>query len=299
MSMPPVVVGLGEVLWDVFPDAAHFGGAPANFACHAACLGAEAWLVSAVGSDRAGDEASAELRRHSVCTDAVQRHPTRPTGVVRVTLDSHGQPRYEIQTGSAWDDLHWDEALVGLAKRCDAACFGSLAQRSLASREVIRRFLHGTRPDALRVFDVNLRQHYHNAALIRESLALANALKLNDAELPVVADYCGCAATDRDALRELIERFQLRLIALTRGPLGAILYASSDEHDCVAPDSTVVDTVGAGDSFTAALVTDFLAGLPLDVINRHANAVAAYVCSQKGATPILPEPLRPRAQTSA
>src|SRR5688572_18801294 len=147
----PVIVGLGEMLWDIYPDSAHFGGAPTNFACHAAALGAEAWLVSARGDDAPGEDALRELARHGVRDGMIQTHPTRPTGTVLVTVDSGGQPRYEISTGAAWDEVVWNDGLEALASRADAACFGTLGQRSAASRAVIRLFLESMRPEALRV----------------------------------------------------------------------------------------------------------------------------------------------------
>jgi fructokinase len=239
-----------------------------------------------------GEDALVELARHGVEAGLVERRPDRPTGRVLVTLDGAGQPSYEISAGSAWDDMTWRDDLLALAVRCDAACFGTLGQRSAASREVIRRFLRSTRPGALRVFDVNLRQEFHDAALVRESLSLANVLKLNEEELPVVATYCGTRSAGLDALREIARRYELRLVALTRGECGSVLIAGRDEHECLPPQTAVVDTVGAGDAFTAALVLGLLRGLPLEAIHRHAGAVAAFVCSVKGATPALPESLR-------
>jgi fructokinase len=292
LSARPIIVGLGEVLWDVYPDAAHFGGAPANFACHAAGLGAESWMVSAVGTDELGDRALAALREHGVhCTHLV-RDPHHATGTVLVHLDAAGVASYEFAADTAWDHLSWTDDLAALAARCDAVCFGTLGQRSPVSRETIRRFVDATPPTALRVFDVNLRQHFYDRETIDASLRIATALKLNDDELPVVAELCGIhAATPREMLGELLTRYDLRLAALTRGPLGSLLISANEWDECPAPRANVVDTVGAGDAFTATLVTDFLRGLPLAKINRHANAVASYVCSQNGATPSLPAAL--------
>ena len=290
MNARPVITGLGEVLWDVYPDAAHFGGAPANFACHAASLGAEAWMVSAVGADELGDRALNALRRCGVEFGQVARDPHHATGRVLVTLDAAGVASYQFAADTAWDHLAWSGESATLAARCDAVCFGTLGQRSPVSRETIRRFLRATPPAALRVFDVNLRQHFYDRETIHTSLQLASALKLNDEELPIVADLCGLTATTpREMLRELLTRYELRLAALTRGPRGSLLITTDAEDECPAPPTAVVDTVGAGDAFTATLVTGFLRSLPLAEINRHANAVAAFVCSQNGATPPLPE----------
>ena len=292
MSARPIIVGLGEVLWDVYPDAAHFGGAPANFACHAAGLGAESWMVSAVGADELGDRARAALREHRVHCAHLAQVPHHATGTVLVRLDAAGVASYAFAADTAWDHLSWTDDLAALAARCDAVWFGTLGQRSPVSRDTIRRFVEATPRTALRVFDVNLRQHFYDRETIDASLRIATALKLNDDELPVVAELCGIhAATPREMLGELMTRHDLRLAALTRGPLGSLLISANEWDECPAPRANVVDTVGAGDAFTATLVTDFLRGLPLAKINRHANAVASHVCAQNGATPRLPAAL--------
>lgn len=280
--MIPVVVGIGEVLWDMYADGARLGGAPANFACHAAAQGVESWIVSAAGVDELGDRAVEDLRALGAHLD-IARDRVRPTGRVNVVLDA-GRPTFEIAPDAAWDHIPWTADLEALVRRADAVCFGTLAQRSRDSRETILRFLRLARPSALRMFDVNLRQSNYDAATIERSLELSSGLKLNEDELPVVAAACGIRADSTIAtLRALARRFGLRIVALTRGPQGAILVAGDAESVETAPPVTVVDTVGAGDAFTATLVCDLLAGMPLAEINRHANAVAAYVCSQTGA----------------
>ena len=289
----PVVVGLGEALWDLLPDGDHFGGAPANVAVHAAALGAESWLVSAVGRDARGDEALARLETAGVRCGTVARIADRPTGVVRVTFDAAGLPVYDIASESAWDFVAWSAAVQQVVERADAVAFGSLAQRSPVSRATIRRAVAATRGSSLRLFDVNLRQTYYDAAVLTESLELANAVKLNEEELPVVSRLCGVGgATPVDRLRALCDRFTLRLAALTRGACGAVLVTTSEVCESRAPATVVADTVGAGDAFTATLVIGVLAGRSLDEVSRRANAVAAYVCSQPGATPPIPQALR-------
>lgn len=293
MSARPVIAGIGEVLWDVYPDAAHFGGAPANFACHAASLGAEAWIVSAVGADELGDRALDALRGRGVECGHVGRDLHHATGRVLVTLNAAGQASYEFAADTAWDRLAWSDELALLAGRCDAVCFGTLGQRSPGSRDTVRRLVKATPRAALRVFDVNLRQRFYDQETIETSLQIASALKLNDEELPIVAELCGIYATaPREMLIELMGRYELRLAALTRGPHGSLLVSTDEADECPAPPTSVADTVGAGDAFTATLVSGFLRGLPLAKINRHANAVASFVCSQNGATPALPENLR-------
>lgn len=291
MPRSPRIVGLGEVLWDVFPDAEAFGGAPANFACHCRSLGADAAIVSAVGDDERGRQARAFLEAHRVDTRGVATLRGVQTGVVLVTLDAQAKPTYEICEGVAWDRLSWNDTLGAIAARADAVCFGSLGQRSAEARAVIQRFVAATPPRALRVFDINLRQHYHSPAVIEASLEAANVLKINDEELPVVAAQFGLPGDARQQLQTLLERFALRLAVLTCGADGALMLTPEGSSFCKPPAVDLVSTVGAGDSFTAAVVMGLLAAKPLDEINRRANAVAAFVCSQRGAVPPLPPEL--------
>ncbi|MFN2570083.1 MAG: carbohydrate kinase [Gemmatimonadales bacterium] len=280
------------MLWDVFPDGAHFGGAPANVVVHAARFGAEAMMISAVGEDARGDEAVKRLAAFGVDTSAVARLADHPTGVVRVSVDAAGVPSYDIAAGSAWDCVPWSAAVERAAQRADAICFGTLAQRSPVSRMTIRRAIAATRETAWRLFDVNLRQSYYDVGLVVASLELANAVKLNDEELPVVARLCGLAGgSPVEQLRALCQRFGLRLTALTRGARGSVLVSAGDVWESPAPRTKVADTVGAGDAFTAALLVGTLGGASLETVNRHANLVAAYVCSQPGATPVIPASL--------
>jgi fructokinase len=281
------------VLWDLFPDGDHFGGAPTNVVVHAAALGAEAALISAVGHDARGDAALAHLAAAGVDSSAVARLPDHPTGVVHVRVNPAGLPSYEIADGSAWDYLRWTAFVERAAHRADAICFGTLAQRAPVARATIRRAVAATREEAWRLFDVNLRQTYYNASLLTASLELANAVKLNEEELPVVARLCGLgSAMPVDLLRRLCQRFGLRLAALTRGPGGSLVVGADGAWDARAPRTEVIDTVGAGDAFTAALLVGILAGRPVEEANERANAVAAHVCSQPGATPAIPQALR-------
>lgn len=286
------VVGLGEVLWDVFPDGPRFGGAPANFACHAAMLGAEAFMVSQVGSDELGDQAIAELRDHGVHTDAVGRATDRPTGTVQVALDEAGKPRFTIADHVAWDSIPWSFPLASLVGVVDAACFGTLAQRHEPSRQTIRQFVKGTGPDCLRIFDVNLRPPFVDPQLVLDSLPLANVLKLNDEELPIIAAMMNVTGSEEELMTQLRQRYPLELIALTRGSKGAMLLSDAGLWQGAAPAVQVRDTVGAGDAFTAAMTMGLLRGDDLETIGRRACEVAAYVCTQPGAVPRLPEELR-------
>jgi fructokinase len=259
---------------------------------HAAGLGAEAMMISAVGQDARGDEALKRLAGFGVDTSAVARLADHPTGVVRVRVDAAGVPSYEIARGSAWDFIPWTAPVERAARRADAICFGTLAQASAESRATIRRAVADTRETAWRLFDVNLRQSYYDSGLVVESLELANAVKLNEEELPVVARLCGVASESPvEQLRALCQRFGLRLAALTQGPKGSVLVSAGDEWHAPAPTTRVVDTVGAGDAFTATLLVGILAGESMAAVNRRANVVAAYVCSQPGATPPIPTSL--------
>lgn len=287
-SHPARVAGLGEVLWDVFPDRETFGGAPANFACHCRALGADAAVVSAVGDDGRGRRTIAFLDEHGVDTSYVQVLPDAPTGAVHVRLDAEGKADYAFLQDTAWDRVSWNSALAELALSTDAVCFGTLGQRSTHSRKTIKRYLRATRGDCLRVFDINLRQDYHSPALVLSSLEAANALKVNDEELPMLAGWLGLQGRPERQLSELLDRFSLRVAILTCGPHGALMLRPGESSFATPPPVDVVSTVGAGDAFTAAVVMGLLAGRSLDEINRRANAVAAYVCTQQGAVPPLP-----------
>ncbi|MCI0334613.1 MAG: carbohydrate kinase [Planctomycetes bacterium] len=289
------IVGLGEVLWDVFPDGAHFGGAPANFACCAAELGGntvDVAVVSAVGRDDFGRQAIDLLRARGIDTDCVS-HVDWPTGQVLVELDCKGHASFRIAEGAAWDSIVWSEQLGKLATSCDAVCFGTLAQRSEVSRQTIQAFVRATRPDCLRILDINLRNPFWNNEILLQSLELAKVVKLNEAEMATVAQVLDWKVDDDVLLDRMLDQFSLNLVALTRGASGAVLVNSSGEHsDLPGRPVSVVDTVGAGDAYTAALAIGMLRGLPLEKINEWANRVAEFVCSQSGAAPKLPASLQ-------
>lgn len=282
------VVGLGEVLWDLLPGGKQLGGASANFAYHAQMLGAEAWLISRVGNDPLGHELVERLRAMEMSTDGVTVDPTAPTGTVAVELSAGGQPKFTIHENVAWDRLTVSEFSRAAAARADAVCFGSLAQRNEISRAAIRSLVASTRFDALRIFDINLRQDFYSLEIIETSLRLANVLKINDEELPVLAKFFGLGGGVKEQLAELARRFDLMLVALTCGARGSVFYSRGSYSEVPGVPACVVDTVGAGDSFTAMLAMGLLAGWDLDRINRRANEIAAYVVSQPGATPKLP-----------
>ncbi len=292
MNKPFTITALGEVLWDVFPDGPRFGGAPANLACHAAALGTDAWMLSEVGDDALGQSALETLGQHGVNTTCIGRDAQHPTGTVQVELDDAGKPSFTIGENVAWDHLQWSEQTEQLAVRCDAVCFGTLGQRSDESQQVIQRFLAAVPDTALRILDVNLRPPFYDDAVIQQSLGLANVFKLSDEELDIVASACGIAGSEAEVLSTLRQRYELRLIALTRGRHGATLICENQRSDCQGISVDVKDTVGAGDAFTATMAVGLLAEKPLEAINRRACEVAAFVCSHSGATPPLPENLR-------
>jgi len=289
----PVVVGIGEVLWDLLPVGKQLGGAPANLACHAHMLGADGFLVSAVGNDALGREICTridQLGLKSYITVTAQH----PTGSVEVKLDCKGTPSYVIHEDVAWDHLTSSPTLDELAARVDAVCFGSLAQRGSISRRTIRKFLDSTSADCLRVFDINLRQSYYTKEVILTSLAKANTLKLNEEELAVLTGLLGFSGTSEKVLRELLVAFDLKYVALTRGERGSLIVTAEETVDYGGTHVDIKDTVGAGDAFTAAMVMGILRGLSPEDLNVLACQVGAFVCSQDGAVPALPSRLLKR-----
>ena len=279
------------MLWDIFPEGGRLGGAPTNFACHCRQLGGDAYPVSCVGDDDLGRQARVELERLAVSADFVQQSTTHPTGRVLVSLDAGGKPGFEILDDMAWDYLQFTPDLRELAGTLDAICFGVLAQRASRSRDTIRTVLRTMPERSLKIFDVNLREGFFSKPLIEASLQLASVLKLSDEELPVLAGYFDLAGGVTDQLARLRERFGLDLIAYTRGRDGSLLMAADAINETAGLEVRAVDTVGAGDSFTAALCMGLLNGMSFAGINALANKVAAFVCSQKGATPSLPADL--------
>ncbi|MCU1302897.1 MAG: carbohydrate kinase [Candidatus Sulfotelmatobacter sp.] len=279
------IVGLGELLWDLLPSGKQLGGAPANFAYITNLLGDKGIPASRIGNDSLGDEALERLANLGLSADFVQRDPIHPTGTVKVEIES-GQPRFDIAQPVAWDFMDWTSQWHELAREADAVCFGSLAQRSEQSRSTIRRFVNATRPQAVRVFDVNLRQSFYSTQVLSESMTLATIVKLNHEELPKIMHLFGLENRgEKEAALSLLSAHGLRLVCLTRGDAGSLLVSADECSEHLGVKVKVADTVGAGDAFTAALVHGYLRGTPLAQINETANRVGAWVASQSGATP--------------
>jgi fructokinase len=281
-----ILVGLGEILWDLLPGGKQLGGAPANFAYHATALGAVGLPASCIGDDEYGREIISVLEEHGVRTDGITEDSRYPTGTVTVKVDINGKPRYTIHEQVAWDHIPWNDHMQVLAGNAAAVCFGSLAQRSPDSRRTIRKFLEYAPDKCLRIFDINLRQSYYSPEIIRDSLTCADVLKLNDEELPILSNLFSLEGSVREQLYQLIDQFSLCAAALTRGAHGCQLItpAGYAEHPGISLQS-IADTVGAGDAFTAALAVGLLREQEPECICEYANRLAGYVCTCKGAMP--------------
>ncbi|MES2568731.1 MAG: carbohydrate kinase, partial [Verrucomicrobiota bacterium] len=281
------VFGIGELLWDLLPAGRQMGGAPANFAYHARSLGADGRVISKVGDDPLGREILERLEKLGVPTSGIAIDRTHPTGTVSVELAPDGQPCFTIHEGVAWDHLLPDASLLASVADADALCFGSLAQRCEPSRGTILELVAAAPERALRVFDVNLRQDFYSRALLESSCKLANVVKLNDAELPIVCRLLGLHGSREEQIAAFLERYALRLLACTCGSEGSLLYDGRQWCRIPGTVTTVVDTIGAGDSFTAAMTMGLLLGWEIGKIGRIANEIATHVCSRAGATPAL------------
>jgi len=286
----PRIVGLGEVLWDVFPDHRLPGGAPANVAFHAAQMGAEAVLCSRVGIDDLGRELLGYLREQCINIQAVQQDLDHPTGTVTVDLDRPDHPAFTIHEDVAWDFMEFNRAWKDLVEGSDAVCFGSLAQRSPKSRETVMRCLDAGR-NALLVFDVNLRLPWYDAKILRDSIGKASIVKLNHEEVKPLADMVGIGNPEESEFTEgLLERFpNLEFVCVTRGGNGCMLADRRELREFPGRKVKVVDTVGAGDAFTAGLTVGMLEGWEPQRIGEFANQAAALVASRPGAMPVLRE----------
>ena len=294
------IVGLGEVLWDVFPDGRKLGGAPGNFAWHVSQFGLHSLAASAVGDDALGREALASFDEKGL--SYLIPFVDRPTGTVQVTLDAAGVPSYEICEGVAWDHIPFTEALAQVARNAKAVCWGSLAQRNTVSRASIASFLAATPASCLKVFDINLRQHFYSKDIIETSLRACDILKINDDELVIVSRMfgiegpasaeCLTAEMAEKTCRRLIADYGLKMLVLTCGAVGSYVFSNKEKSYISTPKVTVADTVGAGDSFTATFIASLLLDKDLKTAHQKAVEVSAYVCTCKGAMPVLPDGMK-------
>lgn len=290
---PTIAIGLGEVLWDCFPDEERPGGAPANFAFHCEQLGFQGIVCSRVGNDDLGKRYLEHLRRNGLLTEFVLLDEKYQTGRVDVTLDEEKQPTYTFVEDVAWDHLVMTDAIEKLLENAEVICFGTLAQRSSTSRKMIHQCLSIAKDARLRIYDVNLREPWYDFEWIDDSIRLANVIKLNEEEAQMLGKHYQCADSDVEAIAKmLLEKFELELIAVTLGSEGSCLVTSKESVRVGADPVEVIDPVGAGDSFTAAVARGYLAGLNLDEVAKFANRVAGFVASHAGAMPTLDEELK-------
>lgn len=292
MTHNQIIVGMGEALWDVLPEGKKLGGAPANFAYHVSQFGLNSYVVSAVGQDKLGAEILDNFQQKNL-KGLVETVPY-PTGTVQVTLDEAGVPCYEIKEGVAWDNIPYTSKLDELAHQTTAVCFGSLAQRSIVSRETINHFLDAmpNSPETLKIFDINLRQSFFTKEILCHSFQKCNILKINDEELVTISRLFGFPGIDlQDKCWILLAKYNLKMLILTCGVNGSYVFTPGEVSFVETPSVEVADTVGAGDSFTAAFVAAILKGCPIKDAHKLAVEVSAYVCTQNGAMPTLPADL--------
>jgi fructokinase len=280
-------IGLGELIWDLLPAGKQLGGAPSNFAYISHLLGNRAVVASRVGDDELGREAMQRLARVGLENSFIQRDGDgHATGTVDVEIDARGEPHFKVNEDSAWDYIEWTPQWAELAQRADAVCFGTLGQRARLARETIALFLAHTRADAVLLFDVNLRHSFFTPDMLARSLAAATLVKLNNHECAQVACMLGVEAKGELATaRHLIDAFDVKLVAITRGDAGSLLVNAGESFEHSGFEARVTDTIGAGDAFAAALAHGVLQGAPLDKISGAANRLGAWLVTQRGATP--------------
>lgn len=277
------IIGLGEILWDMLPTGKQLGGAPANFAYHVCRLGGNGWAVSAISDDELGREIKNTLSTKKLNT--ILEEVNEPTGTVQVTLNAAGVPTYDITEGVAWDHIPFTERIGNLAKETSAVCFGTLAQRSPESRATIHKFIESMPAGSLKVFDINLRQKYYDEKIISDSLRLADILKINDEELEIVSRMLCLSGTSEERCRAISREFNLKFVILTMGGDGSKVILEDRVHLSTPGKINIVDTVGAGDSFTAAFMLAYLRGESIEKSHTLATEVSSYVCTKAGAMP--------------
>lgn len=287
MEKKHIILGVGEILWDMLPEGKQLGGAPTNFAYHACQLGGNGYVASSVGGDSLGREIMNIINKNRM-GNLIAIDSIHPTGTVEVTLTDRGIPTYNIIENVAWDYIPVIRKTLDLVGNADAICFGSLAQRNTVSRNSIHEILKVAPVNCLKVFDINLRQQFYTEEIIKQSLELSNVLKINNEELTLLQPFFDLPVDQEKACHTLIRKFDLRLVALTRGENGSYLINSRETSYEETPRVDIEDTVGAGDSFTAAMVVGLLKNKPLKDVHKDAVKLSAFVCTQKGATPEIP-----------
>ena len=280
------IVGIGEVLWDLLPQGKQPGGAPANFAYHVMQLGFDGYAVSAIGKDELGSEIADFLQSKKV--NALMEKVDYPTGIVEVHLDVAGVPTYNICEDVAWDNISLTPQMRELAQETDAVCFGTLAMRNPISRECINQFIDLVPSASHKIFDINLRQHYYSKELIESSLNKCNILKVNDDEIKILMELLDIKSSDEKVYcKELMQKYNLELLILTKGTEGSIIFSQDGSiSEKPTPVVDVVDTIGAGDAFTAAFIVNIMKGHSVTEAHDSAIQVSAFVCSCKGAMPV-------------
>ena len=278
----PIVVGIGEILWDMLPSGKKAGGAPINFVYHACQMGAIGYAVSAVGCDADGDEILFELKKNNI--NYLITRVNHPTGKVLVKLKD-GIPTYDIVEGVAWDFIPLLEDAKNLVRKADAVCFGTLASRNENSRQTVINLLQEAPENAIKFFDINLRSHYYSPELIRQFLHIANVFKINDDEMKVIRDIFDLSGTDKQICEQLIKQYQLKYLIFTAGEKYSIIYSPTEYSYLDTPKVKVADTVGAGDAFSGAFVYDILTGKTMVEAHKDAVKISAFVCTKEGAWP--------------
>jgi fructokinase len=323
MTKPHLILGIGELIWDVLPNAMRLGGAPANFAVMAGRLGNRAAILSRIGRDDFGRQAVDRLSPMPVETSLLQVDPMHETGRVTVSFKRHDfeshDPQYTIHEPAAWDFLELSDQWIQNVERADAICFGSLAHRHPQSRQTIQTLVAEASSSCIRVFDVNLRAPFYSAEVIQQSLELASVVKMNETEVPLVlsllnidllnldllestadfeartADVGPQAGADvmRIAAERLLSEFPaLQMVAITRGARGSLLVTRDEWDEHHGFPIKVADAVGAGDAFTAAITHYMLRGADLATLNEAGNRWGGWLASQSGAMPALPDSVR-------
>lgn len=282
MEKTPVIVGIGELLWDELPTGRKAGGAPINFVYHASQLGAESYAISAVGDDDSGDKIVKELEKYGL--KYIIERVDFPTGTVRVTLDK-GTPFYSIRENVAWDNIPLTPEAIDVVKKADAICFGSLAQRSPVSSATIYALLSAAPQTAIRYFDINLRKPYYSKEVILQSFEAANVLKINVEEMIEVRAMLNLTGSDDQICRQLLSTYKFRYVILTAGAAYSKVFSYDETSVMDTPAVNVIDTVGAGDAFSGAFISGILSGKSIEEAHRFAVVTAAYVCTKAGAWP--------------